>query len=463
MSALDDLYLRAPVPLQQAAVALWGAWWYRRRFGPAFHALVAELESHDRWSAAQFAELQRVRLGEVLAAARRAPYWRSVFESAGVGAADAPLAALAALPLLPKETLRTRARDLLTQDPPPRGTLVFRSSGTSGTPTEIYFSRAFHALELAVPEVRTLRWAGVTYRDRRVMFGARKICRPDQAAPPFWRVSPVEDLAYASVYHLSPRNLPAYVAFLRRFRPAVVMGYPSALSTVAAWALETGDLPARARVVVTTSETLTDAARASIEKAFGCRLFDRYGAVEQCAFASQCGEGRYHVSPEVGIVEILDPEGRPCPPGTVGEVVCTGLANTLQPLLRYRVGDAARWAVDQGCPCGRQMPILEGIEGRYEDMCVTPDGRRILRFDTVFKGVPAIREAQVVQDRRDLFVLNVVAADGFSETDAATLRSNMRLHVGDVATEVRLVDAIPRTAAGKFRAVVCRVPLEERR
>ncbi len=240
------------------------------------------------------------------------------------------------------------------------------------------------------------------------------------------------------------------------------MGYPSALSTLAAWALETGDLPAPARVVVTTSETVTESARRSIEEAFRCRLFDRYGAVEQCAFASQCAEGRYHVSPEVGIVEILDPEGRPCPPGAIGEVVCTGLANTLQPLLRYRVGDAARWALDQNCPCGRQMPVLEGIEGRYEDMCVTPDGRRILRFDTVFKGVSAIREAQVVQERRDLFVINVVAAEGFSETDAQSLRANMRLHVGDVATEVRLVDAIPRTAAGKFRAVVCRVPREER-
>ncbi len=79
----------------------------------------------------------------------------------------------------------------------------------------------------------------------------------------------------------------------------------------------------------------------------------------------------------------------------------------------------------------------------------------------MFKGVSAIREAQVVQERRDLFVINVVAAEGFSETDAQSLRANMRLHVGDVATEVRLVDAIPRTAAGKFRAVVCRVPREE--
>ncbi len=458
MSLLDAFYLRAPVPLQQAAVAAWGVWWYRRRFGPMFRALVRELESHDRWTSAQFEALQREKLRAALAAATRSAYWKETFAKAGVDVSGDPISALTALPLLSKETLRVRARDLLTQNPPPRGTLVFRSSGTSGTPTEVYFTRAFHALELAVPEARTLHWAGVTHRDRRVMFGARKICRPDQRRPPFWRYSPAEDLAYASVYHLSPANLPAYVRFLCRFRPAVVMGYPSALTTVAAWALETGNLPAPARAVVTTSETVTSGARKAIEAAFRCRVFDRYGAVEQCAFASQCEEGRYHVSPEVGIVEILDPEGRPCPPGVVGQVVCTGLANTLQPLLRYRVGDAASWAEDQSCPCGRQMPILEGIEGRYEDMCVTPDGRRVLRFDTVFKGVSAIREAQVVQERRDLFVLNVVAAEGFGERDEKTLLENMRLHVGDVATEVRLVDAIPRTAAGKFRAVVCHVP-----
>jgi phenylacetate-CoA ligase len=359
------------------------------------------------------------------------------------------------MPLLNKETLRTKARELLTQTPLPKGTIAFKSSGTTGTPTEIFYTPEFHALELAVIEARNLNWAGVGQGQRRVMFGVRKVCRFDQNKPPFWRFSPAENLAYASIYHLSPKYLPHYLEFLRSFRPAIVMGYPSALNAIASYSLEKNDLPFPAKAVITTSETVTDSSRQRIEAAFKCRIFDGYCAVEMCHFASQCDYGHYHVSPDVGIIEILDSEDKPVEPGVMGQVVCTGLQNTLQPLIRYRVGDVARWATDQTCPCKRSMPILEAIEGRFEDICVTPDGREMLRFDTVFKGVDAIREAQVVQERLDLFRIYVVPTEQFGERDVESIRRNMQLHAGNVQTVVETVNSIPRSSSGKFKAVIC--------
>ena len=147
----------------------------------------------------------------------------------------------------------------------------------------------------------------------------------------------------------------------------------------------------------------------------------------------------------------------------LGEVLCTGLHNLLQPLIRYRIGDVARWALDQSCACGRQMPILEGIDGRMEDVCYTADGREMLRFDTVFKGVDAIRQAQVVQEALDRFSIYVVPADGFGPADVRRIQDNMRTHVGDVRTEVHPVPEIERSASGKYRAVVCRLSEVERR
>jgi len=51
------------------------------------------------------------------------------------------------------------------------------------------------------------------------MFGARKVCHFRQKNPPFWRFSPAENMAYASVYHLSPEFLPYYLEFVT-FLPA---------------------------------------------------------------------------------------------------------------------------------------------------------------------------------------------------------------------------------------------------
>ena len=457
----ETVYFASPVWLQQATVAVYGWRWYRRRFGPDFHGLVQEFKSREHWTEGQFQAYQMEQLSKLLAAAWQSPYYREIFTETGVNPTITPFEALSRLPLLSKELLRTRAKDLLTSAVPNR-TLVFKSSGTTGTPTDIYYTPQFHTLEVAVPEARNLNWAGVTYRDRRVMFGVRKVCSFAQDKPPFWRFSPAENMAYASVYHLSPKFLPHYLDFLRSYRPANIMGYPSALQTIARYALDNDDLPAPAKAIFTTSETVTTQAREMIEAAWQCRIYDRYGAVEGCMFASQCELGRYHVSPEVGIIEILDPSGKPVPRGSIGEVICTGLLNTLQPLIRYRIGDVARWAVDQACGCGREMPILEQIEGRVEDTCYTADGREVLRFDTVFKGINQIREAQVVQETLDSFTVYVVPGRGFNSRDIMRIQENMQVHVGRVHTLVKPVERIPRSGSGKFRAVISNLSADEK-
>jgi phenylacetate-CoA ligase len=458
----DKIYFASPIWMQQLQVGVYGWWWYRRRMSDHFYRLVAEYRSRENWTREQFLAYQEKYLLQLLQTADRSQYYRAIFKEANVNWQLPTFEILAGLPLLSKETLRTRARDLLTQNPVPKGTVVFKSSGTTGTPTEIYYSPEFHALELAVPAARNLAWAGVSSHSRRVMFGVRKVCRFDQNRPPFWRFSLAEDMAYASIYHLSPKNIPTYLEFLRKYKPTIIMGYPSALYTIAQYALEHNDKPERAKAIFTTSETVTELHRRTIENAWQCKIYDRYGAVEGCMLAFQCEHGRYHVSPEVGIIEIIKADGQPCALGELGEVICTGLNNFLQPLIRYRTGDVARWAIDQTCQCGRQMPILESIEGRVEDICVTSDGRQMLRFDTVFKGVENIREAQVVQEQLDLFTIRLVPANTFEEHDIQKIKDNMRIHTGDVRVDVRLVDRIERAASGKFRAVICKLSQDEK-
>ena len=131
---------------------------------------------------------------------------------------------------------------------------------------------------------RNVNWAGLSHRDRRVMFGVRKVCSFEQDKPPFWRFSPVENMVYASIYHLSPKFLPYYLEFLRSYQPDNITGYPSALHTIARYALDNNDLPAPANGVFTTSETVTVQIREAVEAAWQCRIWDRYGAVEGCLF-----------------------------------------------------------------------------------------------------------------------------------------------------------------------------------
>jgi len=141
------------------------------------------------------------------------------------------------------------------------------------------------------------------------------------------------------------------------------------------------------------------------------------------------------------------------------ELIGTGFNNVSMPLIRYRCGDLVRPAPpNEHCACGRSFPLIEQVIGRVDDPIQLTDGRSIGRLDHIFKDVEGILEAQIRQDRRDAISILVVPGTGFNDRTRRTLHSNARHRLGEgIALEIRLVDAIPRTANGKFKGVVCSV------
>src|SRR5258707_764531 len=123
------------------------------------------------------------------------------------------------------------------------------------------------------------------------------------------------------------------------------------------------------------SQTLPASSRAVMEDAFGCKVFDKYGAREFSGIAYECEahEG-HHVVAEGYIVETLR-DGQPAKPGEVGEIVITDLNNYCMPFIRYRIGDLAEVLPEATCRCGRGAPRLGAIEGRVQSIIQGTDGR----------------------------------------------------------------------------------------
>jgi phenylacetate-CoA ligase len=136
--------------------------------------------------------------------------------------------------------------------------------------------------------------------------------------------------------------------------------------------------------------------------------------------------------------------------------------NADMPLVRYAIGDRAASAPpDEPCACGRRLPQLRRIEGRSDDVVVTPEGRLVGRLDPVFKADLPIREAQIVQESLRLVRVKVVPA---GELDAGAVRSvqeRIQQRLGSsMEVVVETVTEIPRGPNGKFRAVVSLLPRE---
>jgi phenylacetate-CoA ligase len=112
----------------------------------------------------------------------------------------------------------------------------------------------------------------------------------------------------------------------------------------------------------------------------------------------------------------------------------------------------ARLSADS-CACGRSSAIVESIEGRIDDVIVTPSGRHVGRLDPAFKGVTGILESQILQTGHDHIVVRIIAPDR-ALVDSSTLVDNLTERLGtDVRITIEFVDTIAKEANGKFRAV----------
>lgn len=457
MGITDSIYARLPIWGQNLAVTAYGLGWYWKRLGPGFDAMTREFRSRETWSSADWRRWREARLREVLSeAAERVPFYRERWTDGQRKAARA--GDLASLPLLEKSHLRGREACFLNADRKPRKPLVFHTSGSTGTPIATHWTTPELRAAMALREARSAAWAGVSFRLPRATFSGRSVVPEAMSKGPFHRFNRVEKQVYFSAFHLSPDTAEQYVEALHRHRCVWLTGYAVSYYLLARLMLEQGlKAPAHLRAVITTSEKVTVDMRRVMERAYGCPVFEEYSTVENISFAGACEHGRLHVSPDAGEVEILRADGTPCDPGEPGEVVATGFLRRYQPLIRFRLGDEASWD-SEPCPCGRRLPVLKEVLGRLEDVIQGPDGRQMVRFHGIFVDLPSVREGQIIQDALDRIRVKVVIAKGWDAASEREVVRRVQARLGSgVQVQVDPVTSIPRTASGKFQAVISRI------
>jgi phenylacetate-CoA ligase len=449
---LRSAYLRLPYPLKVAAATAQGArlrWW---RYGGGLEDRVAAVSERDRWSADRLRAWQDERLATVLAAAAAVPWYRRWFTAHP----DRDPARLEDWPIVTKADVRAE-QEAFVAPGGGRPRYTDHTSGTTGTPLSIVSSRAALQAWFALYEARARRWHGVSARDRWAILGGQVVARPGRRRPPYWVWNPALGQLYLSSAHVGGHAVGAMAEALRRFAPTHVVVYPSAAAALGRAGREAGVDAEGPRVVITNAEAATPTQRDDIADFFGCPVRETYGMAEMAGGASECQAGALHWWPEAGVLEVLDDDGQPVGPGREGRLVGTGLVNDVMPLVRYDTGDRGRevdWHAD--CDCGRTLPLLRSLQGRSQDLVLTPDGRRVFWLNPVFYDL-AVAEAQIVQEQRDRVRVLVVAAPGWTSAAEEDVRRRLRDRLGDMAVTVDLVDQIPRDPTGKLRPVISRL------
>ena len=416
-----------------------------------------ELRAAEALDPQELARLQLERLGELLAHCyENVPYYRSMFEALGARPEDIrSLEDYAGLPTLDRDTLREQAESFIATGFD-RDTLVYvTTGGSSGEAVQLHMDQQYRDWGWAT-FLRNVDWTGHRQGERQVWF-----TRPDDEGWPRRLRLALQRHRYVGVRQGTAESVADWAGIVKRYRPRFVYGYPHALAAIADYAIDHGTRFEGVRQVMTASETLHPQQRERIELAFGCRVFDQYGANECYSIASECRHGSMHVNSDINLIEFLPLQGQDGGSGP-REVVVTPLLARGMPLLRYRLGDEAA-PLPGLCPCGLPFPMMRLDIGRLADYMVFSNGRILSTMVPAARAldVPAIARFQFRQNPDDSLDLLIVRADRGAETlDEALVRIE-----GDLEKEAGFrikvrpvfVDDIPLTPAGKHRYVI---PLE---
>jgi len=454
---LMALYRHLPPSLRSVGASLSGYRLHRWRYGPETDRLVERALERDTWDARQW----EVWLGERLAyvlhrSSQMVPYYRDYWLARRRHGDRSSPDVLQNWPVLKKEAVRENPRAFVAEDCDVRSMYHLRTSGSTGKPLSLWWSRATVRSWYALFEARTRQWYGVSRHDRWAILGGRLVTPFAQRLPPFWVWNAGLRQLYMSSYHLAPDNVCAYLQAMRAYGVSYMLGYPSSMYALAQVVLERHLEVPPLRVAVSNAEPFYDHQRKAVAEAFRCPVRDTYGMAEIACAAGECASGTMHLWPEVGLLEVLrDDSDLPLPPTQVGRLICTGLLNADMPLIRYEVGDrGAAGPQRTACTCGRTLPAMYEVEGRLGDTVLTQDGRRVSRLTLAFQGDLPIREAQVIQDKLGCIRVRLVPAPGYTKKHETIIAQRLRERLGDMDIRLEPVEQIPRSANGKFRAVV---------
>ncbi|MGZ8291816.1 MAG: phenylacetate--CoA ligase family protein [Telluria sp.] len=427
------------------------------------HSTVAvrrAMEKSQWWPAGRLRELQLKRLRALLLRAQaKVPYYRDLFAQLGFDPARDlnSVEDLARLPLLDKATIRANSDRMRADDA--HGLARFNTGGSSGEPLVFYIGKERVSHDVAA-KWRATRWWGVDIGDPELVVWGSPIELGAQDS-----VRAVRDgmlrTSLLPAFEMSEAKLDGFVAEIRRRRPRMLFGYPSALSHIARHARARGvrmdDLGIR--VAFVTSERLYDEQRAQISGAFGCPVANGYGGRDAGFIAHQCPAGSMHITAEDIVVETIGPDGKPAAPGTAGEIVVTHLATGDYPFIRYRTGDVGVLG-DKQCACGRGLPVLQEIQGRSTDFLVAQDGTIMhgLALVYILRDLPQVKAFKIVQESLDLTRVQVVTEAPLDAAARSAIEAGFKARLGAaVRVDIEQVEAILPEKSGKYRYVVSKV------
>ena len=422
--------------------------WFRRPMAKDATDKLQFLLSSQYWNMEQIREYQWEKLQTLIRhAAINVPYYRNLFyqhnlKPEGIKNLDD----FARVPFLTKRDMQQSLHQMVAEGTDTSALALNSTGGSTGMPLNFYQDANYIQWSDAA-RLRAWRYmAGMTEKDlEAVLWGAvRDIGSGIRIKKMLYSVLR-ERILPLNTFDLDEATLKVYLRYYNLLKPSLLRGYASSLYYVARFVDSKGIAISKPKAIVSSTEVLHPRMRETIERVFGCKVFDSYGCREISQIATECeAHNGLHIVFENQYVEL---DGQ--------DILVTNLNNYVMPFIRYKVGDLASSIDYTPCSCGRMSPRIVSLVGRDNDNIELPSGKVINGefFEFLFFGMPSVIQYQVIH-KRSAGKLQIKLHLSQPSSDIGDMvKKTMVDKFGFNDVDVEYGDSFDKTPTGKLRFV----------
>lgn len=406
----------------------------------------------------------------LLHASQHVPYYRSLFnESKYKVPVKSKKIRLQDIPISLRAGIQKAGDELISKSiPASHGNYKLSStSGSTGQPVHFAKSPLTHVFWLAFG-LREHLWHNRGFMKK--LGAIRWFPRGQAEAPAGSRAenwgpiaAPVFPSGPSAVLNVTA-SLQEQYDWLRREKPDYLVSFPSNLKSLTRFIVDQKLTFPKILQLRTIGETLDPQTKTYLNNAWKTKIVDIYSCEEAGYLAIQCPENDvYHVQSENIILEIVDDEGQPCPPGVEGRVLITTLHNFVTPLIRYELGDIAEFG--EACSCGRGLPVISKILGRKRNRLILPSGENRFPYLGEHGGIASltgvdVKQIQVIQHSVEDIEVKLVLSEPLDAEGQQKVMELMQRNLGyPFSIRLSFPEVIEPGPNGKFEEFMSLVEL----
>lgn len=358
--------------------------------------------------------------------------------------------------LIDKEIVMQDINQFISTEINPKDFVKGTTGGTSGKPLQLIIPKNRHVFELATMHTmwQTTGW---NYHPRAVIRNHK--IQPEKN----YFINPITKEYIFDGFRTDDDYYSIIYNTIKNKKIRFVHAYPSSAYQFCLYIKKKNLDPSIIKAFFSGSENVFDFQVNLIENQLGIRFYNWYGHSEKLVLGGYCkGTRNYHIEPTYGFFELMDEEGKPInKPGQVGEIVGTTLHNQGMPLIRYRTGDYAEYVGDY-CPhCGRHLPIITNITGRW-------NGEKIYNRDGTYITTTAlnlhneiyevINGLQYIQNEKGKLEILIIKSEKYTpKHELETLEHFKTKLKPDTEISIKYVDKLIKQPNGKFLLLISKI------